>query len=255
MPYCFRMSATSWQGAVLIRPGVFAFTGSIGPTDTHAHHAVQLMAARDTMTVASPEGRSTGTQFVIPADTSHRIERGADNGVAVFLDPESGAGHTAQLRARSLGWTSGAPLIPDAGELGLDRLVSDVLEALAPDAEHTASTTLRHPAVQHALELLPDLVAGGTVGTADIAARAGLSTSRLTHLFTAQVGLPLRRYALWLRLTLAIAEVAAGRDLTTAAHAAGFSDSAHLTRTCRENFGLAPSALSRNVHWHIAHSL
>ncbi|MEU0539856.1 helix-turn-helix transcriptional regulator [Nocardia sp. NPDC005978] len=250
------MSATSWQGAVLIRPGVFAFTGTIGPTDTHAHHAVQLMAARDAMTVvAADDSRGTGTQFVIPADTSHRIERGADNGVVVFLDPESGAGRAAQLRARSLGWTSGAPLIPDAAdELGLDGLVSAVLETLAPDGEHTAATP-RHPAVQHALDLLPELVAGGTVGTADIAARAGLSTSRLTHLFSAQVGLPLRRYALWLRLTLAIAEVAAGRDLTTAAHAAGFSDSAHLTRTCRENFGLAPSALSRNVHWHITHSL
>ncbi|WP_235214942.1 helix-turn-helix domain-containing protein [Rhodococcus opacus] len=106
-----------------------------------------------------------------------------------------------------------------------------------------------------ALELLPALVASGPVHTRDVARRVGLSASRLTHLFGAQVGLPLRRYVLWLRLTLAVTEVAAGADLTAAAHGAGFSDSAHLSRTCREIFGLPPSVLSRNVHWDIEHSL
>ncbi|MGV9409433.1 helix-turn-helix transcriptional regulator [Nocardia sp. NPDC003693] len=249
------MSATTWRGAVLIRPGIFAFTGSIGPTGTHAHHAVQIMAADHAMTVAdADDSLCAGAQFVIPADTTHRITRGAAPGVAVFLDPESAAGRAADLRARTLGWTGGPALITGtAAGVALDRLVSDLIDTLTPEGDR-AATAPRHPAVQHALDLLPALVANGTVGTADIATRAGLSTSRLTHLFSAQVGLPLRRYALWLRLTLAIAEVAAGRDLTTAAHAAGFSDSAHLTRTCRENFGLAPSALSRNVHWHIAHA-
>jgi AraC family transcriptional regulator len=34
-----------------------------------------------------------------------------------------------------------------------------------------------------------------------------------------------------------------GETLSTAAHAAGFADSAHLSRTARTMFGLAPSAL------------
>ncbi|MBF6447880.1 helix-turn-helix domain-containing protein [Nocardia elegans] len=45
----------------------------------------------------------------------------------------------------------------------------------------------------------------------------------------------------------AVARTAAGDDVTAAAHAAGFADSAHLSRTCRATFGLPPSALSRNV--------
>jgi AraC-like DNA-binding protein len=38
-------------------------------------------------------------------------------------------------------------------------------------------------------------------------------------------------------------EVAGGETLTGAAAAAGFSDSAHLSRTFRRAFGLPPSAL------------
>ncbi|TGL76672.1 helix-turn-helix domain-containing protein, partial [Leptospira yasudae] len=32
-----------------------------------------------------------------------------------------------------------------------------------------------------------------------------------------------------------------GKSITEAAHAAGFSDSAHFTRTFKENFGFVPS--------------
>jgi AraC-like DNA-binding protein len=99
------------------------------------------------------------------------------------------------------------------------------------------------------LRLLPDLVAAGPVTGTELAAQIGLSASRLTHLFTEQVGIPLRRYVLWLRLRVAITRVQDGDDLTGAAHGAGFADSAHLTRTTREMFGLPPSVLSRHVSW------
>jgi len=65
-----------------------------------------------------------------------------------------------------------------------------------------------------------------------------LSPSRLSHLFREQVGLPIRRFLLWLRLREALSAVARGESLTTAAHAAGFSDSAHFTRTFRRMLGI-----------------
>jgi AraC-like DNA-binding protein len=34
-----------------------------------------------------------------------------------------------------------------------------------------------------------------------------------------------------------------GESLSSAAHTAGFADSAHLTRTSRRMFGIAPSAM------------
>jgi AraC-like DNA-binding protein len=76
---------------------------------------------------------------------------------------------------------------------------------------------------------------------ADLAHSVGLSEGRLIHLFTQEMGLPIRRYVLWLRLRAVVFALAEGASMTEAAHAAGFADSAHMSRTFREMFGLPPS--------------
>ncbi|WP_234390890.1 helix-turn-helix transcriptional regulator [Nocardia suismassiliense] len=241
------MSETIWHGDALIRPGLLAFSGSIGPTGTHAHHAVQVMLSQTEMVVADESGRShCGRQVIVAADAAHRIEHGTEFGIAVFLEPESAAGRTAERRCRTYGWTAGPPL--SAEILRPDRLLSDYITELLAGLTPDLAPLARHQSVTAALDVIPGMLSHGPVRTSDVARRVGLSTTRLTHLFSAQVGLPLRRYVLWTRISTAIARVAAGDDLTAAAHAAGFSDSAHLTRTCRETFGLPPSALTRNIH-------
>lgn len=61
-----------WGGAALLRPGVLAFAGSIGSTDTHAHHAVQITTAATPLTLVDGHGAAhTGTKVVVPADTTH----------------------------------------------------------------------------------------------------------------------------------------------------------------------------------------
>ncbi|MEP6789332.1 MAG: AraC family transcriptional regulator, partial [Acidobacteriota bacterium] len=78
-----------------------------------------------------------------------------------------------------------------------------------------------------------------------IASRVELSESRFSHLFTENVRIPVRRYLLWLRLRDAMTLLAEGKSLTETAHEAGFSDSAHLTRTFRGMLGITPSALTK----------
>jgi len=82
-----------------------------------------------------------------------------------------------------------------------------------------------------------------SVSLSDAASIANLSAGRLRHLFVEQTGLPFKTYLLWLRLTRAVQCFAAGKSLTEAAHEAGFSDSAHLSRTFRRMFGVAPASL------------
>ena len=59
----------------------------------------------------------------------------------------------------------------------------------------------------------------------------------------AETGTSFRAYLLWLRINLAIRAVMAGASWTEAAHEAGFSDSAHLTRTHKRMFGIEPTAI------------
>ena len=70
---------------------------------------------------------------------------------------------------------------------------------------------------------------------------ATLSESRLQHLFREQVGVPIRRYLLWQRILTAMSLLAEGASVTEAAHAAGFADGAHLTRTTHRMNGVSPS--------------
>ena len=80
--------------------------------------------------------------------------------------------------------------------------------------------------------------------TLEAAARiAGLSPSRLSHLFVEQTGLSFKTYLLWIRLTRAVRLMTEGLSLTAVAHEAGFSDSAHFSRTFRRMFGIAPANL------------
>jgi AraC-like DNA-binding protein len=57
----------------------------------------------------------------------------------------------------------------------------------------------------------------------------------------------LRQYILWRRFVSVWQHRMDGASLAAAAHAAGFADSAHLTRTSRRMFGIAPSAMEVSI--------
>ncbi len=87
----------------------------------------------------------------------------------------------------------------------------------------------------------------------ELAAQVDLSSSRLASLFKQQVGIPIRRYRLWRRLYQSTISLARGMSLTDAALDAGFTDSAHFSRTYRAILGMRPSAAfirQRNLRIH-----
>ena len=84
------------------------------------------------------------------------------------------------------------------------------------------------------------------INLSKIAFKVHLSESRFSHLFTEQIGIPFKRYVLWYRLQKAIEFVLMNYSLTQAAHASGFSDSAHFTRTFVKMFGATPSLILKD---------
>ncbi len=149
----------------------------------------------------------------IPAGVRHEV-RAASGTRLVFWYLEPGGPPERTIRAAS------------AAELGT--LNVDVAEPP------------RDSRVRRALRLLDQTV---ELRPAELAARVGLSPSRLRHLVQNQLGVPLVRVRWWFQMKRAVQVLKAGHDLSRAAHHAGFSDSAHFSRTFRRMFGFAPSML------------
>jgi AraC-like DNA-binding protein len=75
----------------------------------------------------------------------------------------------------------------------------------------------------------------------ELAHRLKMERTSAMRMFKIATGLTFRRFKQWSALQHAARQIAAGELVRTAAMDAGFADTAHLTRTFRESFGLTPS--------------
>jgi AraC-like DNA-binding protein len=226
-----------WAGGVIIGPGELAFRGRIGAASGHAHAAVQVLhVAEGAVGLRDATGREEKvTQAIIPAGARHELSASPGTlGTITYLDAAAAGGRAAMRQIRATGmdpadvrtWVRAAPYS-------------------APSSDPASDPAL-HVALREALRMAPHLVDGPML-LADLAARVGLSAGRLGHLFADELGLPYPVWRRWVRLQHALGVVRRGASLTDAAHQAGFSDSAHLTRSCRSMFGLSPSEARRAI--------
>jgi AraC-like DNA-binding protein len=79
---------------------------------------------------------------------------------------------------------------------------------------------------------------------AALAELAGVSSTRLVHLFAEQYGVPMSSYLLWAKMRRAVSLIQSGRSLTDIAQDTGFADSAHLSRTFQAFYAIKPSVLA-----------
>ncbi|MFI6170420.1 helix-turn-helix transcriptional regulator [Nocardia sp. NPDC051052] len=229
-----------------IRPGVLSYRGGVSAAAMHAHHSVQvLVARRGEFIVSDTAGAEVACRsVVIPADVDHAVLQGVEEGEMVHLAAESEDGIEVSrtvLRPRSAGaWA-------EAGDALMSGLGDG--EWWADGLPYVCSTVrpMRHPALSSALCLLPELIVAGPVRLREVACAVGLSESRLSHLFSEEIGLAFRPYVRWLRMSRAIDEIALGRNLADSAHAAGFFDGAHFTRVCNKTFGMSPAVLIKEM--------
>lgn len=236
-----------WDGGFL---GVGRAQGIVAP---HSHHALQLVVGTDRavrLKHAAGDWLSYDAVLVAP-DEVHSFDPSGAVCVMLLIDPETHEG-------RWLKESATGPVQPMlAGRVAAAREAVQTFLAEPPDAAGTTQfvdfivrqfcTGLmpRHTIderIASALEQIRGLDAV-SVSLEDVAGRVFLSPSRFAHLFTDEVGIPFRRYLLWRRLTRAMVLVSRGQTLSRAAHAAGFADSAHLTRTFNQMFGIPPTAM------------
>lgn len=216
----------------------------------HRHPVVQVTVGLDgPITVALPDGNSmTSRVVVIASGTRHALRSGgADTAVSVYLSPLTTAGRALSTLSRAPSvWVPDniatanriASLVSQAGEVqSAGRVaVHEVLAAIRHD------DTVRRPVglrpVRRALHSIA--TSRADVDLVSLAREVSLSPDYLGRLFTRHTGAPFTTTRKWLRLLVAVRHLDDGSTITEAAHAAGFADSAHAHRVCRELAGLSP---------------
>lgn len=210
------MTDSRWQGALWLARDFCLIAGASGATRPHAHYAHQALLALDEPLRVLVDGRPvSGPVVFVESMRPHALEDASQPMVAVYAEP----------LAFSL----------DSLRAALDQAGPD-LEGLAA-CLRAATRQALDPRVAKALQAVDQLLAE-KISAATLARTACLSLSQLERLFGEQVGLSVRRLVLWRRMRLALTLAMAGEPLTHAAHAAGFADAAHFSRTVRSTFGV-----------------
>jgi AraC-like DNA-binding protein len=120
-----------------------------------------------------------------------------------------------------------------------ETLAQSVLESAAPSLPTQSQLDAR------ALRLMKLLSDNPRCSLSELAQSLSLSYHRTSHLFTEAVGITVRTYQLWQKLYRASDPMLKGASLTAAAHAAGFVDSAHFSRSFQTAYGRSPSEAMR----------
>jgi AraC-like DNA-binding protein len=183
---------------------------------------------------------------VIPPSLWHELDFGGQPFSALYVDPIHGGlqallpllNSTSEAGGALMGEVSGLSALRSVYEsIGANDSLNDLLSLACRKSMGCAPD----PRIVSAICVMNEQAAG-RFSVAQLARRVDLSPSRFQHLFTRQLGIPFRRYRTWLRLRAAVSQIARGASVTTAAHEAGFFDSAHLAREHRKTFGTACSS-------------
>ncbi|TGK53321.1 helix-turn-helix transcriptional regulator [Leptospira bouyouniensis] len=220
-------------------------------TDFHSHYAATLAISIDNnITIETELGKEEYRVALVGPNTYHRTVSPGVQMIALLIDPETyefgsisksiSSGEVKRLDIRKFLHLIESLKLLYYGELNnleATQLQLKLLRTVYPFEELNISIDPRIQKIAKKIRLeIPNKILMKELGK-----DFSISEDRLIRLFKENLGIPLRRYLLWVRILRAVKEIKEGNNLTDAAHAAGFSDSAHFSRTFKENFGFIPS--------------
>lgn len=240
-----------------IREGRTFFTGPLYQCANHQHGAPVFLAGlygKFRLRLHGGDWLWCRTA-IIPAGVRHELDVGGEPITVLYIEPTVAGADAFRPLIKNSRTLNGA-LVGNGGEIHFMRHLyedrykpdwtADVLGDLLDYAKRRVQTGIIDPRLARIVNYLfahSDDLTTVTV----LAAQVGLSPSRFQHLFTHQVGVPFRRYRAWNRMRQAIGEIIQGHNFTTAAHATGFTDSAHFSHEFRKIFGAQPTITLRRL--------
>ena len=239
------------RGDLFVFPGRILFLGEGLFTDFHAHHASSLLVATEEESDFGPELDGAelwnGAGILLGPGVRHRLIAEKSRMLVLQIVPEMhrfALPRLHELKPADLKFIR--TLARDLGGLHCNQAatcLSQILSRFPSNAGSAArNAAALDPRITASLARIQDSLPE-ILTVAELSIQAGLSEHRFMHLFKSQVGIPVRRYALWARMQRAAFLLQDGRTLTEAAHEAGFSDSAHMSRSFKDFFGISPSSV------------
>jgi AraC-like DNA-binding protein len=238
-----------WDGGAV-------FVGTAGVLPAHAHQAIQICFLFEGRIRLRPSVEDQWLDCdlgIVPSQHSHAMDGSRTHvGATLFVEPETREGRVLTERYLRSG-------IANVDRAPVDSIVRELRAAVLGRRGRAAIVALARRLVQQLTQQSePALTSDERILRAvkyvnehlsapltlkQVAAVGHLSPSRFRHLFAAQTGMGLRQYILWRRFVSVWEHRMNGESLSTAAHSAGFADSAHLARTSRRMIGIPPSLL------------
>jgi AraC-like DNA-binding protein len=231
---------------IFLWKGSFLFKGNEFCGQYHRHIPIQIIASfNERVAVSAAGGLEVAANALAIAGNVEHVCRNHGASISLFVDPETEDGKAVK-RILSGDRVATFPIERLEG-------LRDEFESFrkAEEPEFSRAEGIARPVstgdsrIGSLLDLIPSIPdKKAPVGA--LAARVGISETRLMHLFKDEMGIPIRRYLLWKRLLDAIFLIKRGQALTMAAVEAGFADYAHFSRTFKGMFGAKVEDIFKN---------
>lgn len=243
------------QLAILPHAGLFL--GRFADNAMHKHYALQLtMSLGGAFRVRFEDGTSIETQAIcIGQQVAHHIELVDSPLLLILIDPVSRLGLALKQYLNEEPYTDQIPSQQILADLATKWHAGKLDQQQLTENFHNYSRIVVHsyPQLADALDdrisKVLDLIENDPSQVRqlnEIAQQVHLSPDRFRHLFRQQTGITFTRMQLWYKLLAAFKLIGDRPNLSEIAHSAGFADSAHLSRTFKETFGLTPVQLLKN---------
>jgi len=245
---------STWNGGIWIGTGNAYFIGGAGDSTPHAHHLIQIVVGlHGDVAIEDASGRvHLAPGFVIPSGMPHRVisseASGRGESLMIFVESFSVIGKWLSSRSEGQGLTLDHIDAERANSIrrllrqnrsSEQALVDDVVSTIAEGAWRTRPMDRRIAlAIDHIEQNCNDAEIFER-----IADTLGISLRYLRKIFERETGMTMQRFRLWSKMKKSIDHALTGGTLTNASALAGFSDSAHFSRTFRDMFGVSPSQI------------
>ena len=227
--------------------------------DNYSHHALKIAFAmeNDRFCIQHSQSTSSVDAAIIKPDYPHHIDTHDTWHALLLINPESEQAksiidrylYNTNTYHPNIGTIKTAkkllaPFINNSNDSFLAG--QTIIKLIANFTDHSVNRNTVEPRIQVIIDQINNCN-GSLPSINHLAEQVSLSTSRLSHLFSQEMGVSLKQYLLWQKLYHAGSRIATGELIMEAAVAAGFSDAAHFTRKFTKIFGLPPSKILKTT--------